>query len=360
MKWYIIFIGVLVVGLIVGAIYMNKQGIRIQDLLGTKVLGIISAAAVSIEMQIAANADDGGETGAAWYVAGHPTYNPDMEFGNYAGGVPYDGFRFQLDIPQGATITAAYMSHYGGFGITGSPVLLKIYADNVDNSAAWSTAARPSLRAATTAQIDWDLTSWTDAGWNNSTSILSVIQEIVNRSGWAANNYIGLIIKDDGSVSGRSVWGSDYSGGASFAAKLYINYTTATDTQSPQWSSNSTNSTLAGTLINHTVVWTDNVALSNFTFSFDNGTGTFVNDSSVSMTGTSNQSWAVKVVNSTIGSYIRWRIWAYDLTGNGNVTSIFAYNTTTTSPTNCWTVSSGKVVIPSTCRFELNTKGEFQ
>jgi hypothetical protein len=82
------------------------------------------------------------------------------------------------------------------------------------------------LRAATTAQIDWDLTSWTDAGWNNSPSILSVIQEIVNRGGWAANNYIGLIIKDDGSVSGRSVWGSDYSGGASLAAKLHVEYTT--------------------------------------------------------------------------------------------------------------------------------------
>jgi len=135
------------------------------------------------------------------------------------------------------------------------------------------------------------------------------------------------------------------------------NYTitiSTSDTIAPQWSSNSTNSTVVGTLVNHTVLWSD-TALSNFTFSFDNGTGVFVNDSSVSMTGTSNQSWSVQIVNQTVGSYIRWRVQAWDLTGNNNLTSIFAYNTTIASA-NCWTYNSPTkyLQIPTGCLYTGN------
>src|SRR3990167_696568 len=40
----------------------------------------------------------------------------------------------------------------------------------------------------------------------------------------------------------------------------------------PQWSSNSTNSTVAGAFIQHSVNWTDEINLSGYTFSFCNGT----------------------------------------------------------------------------------------
>ena len=104
------------------------------------------------------------------------------------------------------------------------------------------------------------------------------------------------------------------------------------DVSPPTWSSNSTNGTTAGTWINHSVKWT-NEDLSNFTFSFDNGTGTFVNDSNAPMTGTSNQSYAVKYVNQTAGSTIRWQVYAWDLVGNNNVTDIFTYTTIAPSDT---------------------------
>lgn len=121
--------------------------------------------------------------------------------------------------------------------------------------------------------------------------------------------------------------------------QLIINYDTI-DTSSPLWSNNSTNGTTAGTWINHSVVWTDDTALSNYTFSFDNGTGTFVNDSSVSMTGISNQSSVVKYVNQTGNSTIRWMVWSWDTTGNKNHTAIFSYTTPPPPP---------PVTISSTC-----------
>ncbi|HEA46200.1 MAG TPA: hypothetical protein ENH99_00265 [Candidatus Pacearchaeota archaeon] len=97
--------------------------------------------------------------------------------------------------------------------------------------------------------------------------------------------------------------------------------------ESPQWFDNSTNSTVNGTLIEHRVMWTDDNALSGYIFSFDNGTGTFVNDSFVAMSGTEDWSNVSKVVNSTVGSTIRWRVYANDTNSSNpfSVTDIFEY-----------------------------------
>ncbi len=97
----------------------------------------------------------------------------------------------------------------------------------------------------------------------------------------------------------------------------------------PQWFDNSTNSTIAGELIEHRVRWTDDNALSGYIFSFDNGTGTFVNDTFVSMSGAEDWSNVSKVVNSTVGSTIRWRVYANDTNSSNpfSVTDIFEYTT---------------------------------
>ncbi len=100
----------------------------------------------------------------------------------------------------------------------------------------------------------------------------------------------------------------------------------------PKWFDNSTNSTAAGEAVEHRVRWTDETNLAGYIFSFDNGAGTFVNDSFVSMTGTNNWSNVTKVVNSTEGSTIRWRVYANDSTNQFNVTDIFAYTTTSDNP----------------------------
>lgn len=125
---------------------------------------------------------------------------------------------------------------------------------------------------------------------------------------------------------------------------------TSEDTTPPKWSSNSTNSTISGTWINHSVVWTDSGGLSNYTFSFDNGTGSFTNDSSVGMTGTSNQSYVLKYVNETVGSTIRWIVYSWDLVGNANNTATFTYTTTTAQ---CWSMGPGYLYIPNGCQFYL-------
>lgn len=110
---------------------------------------------------------------------------------------------------------------------------------------------------------------------------------------------------------------------------VYATYTTGGgDTTAPKWQTNTSNSTLAGSYVLHSVNWTDETALSGYIFSFDNGTGTFTNDSWVSFTGTQNWSNVSKVINSTIGTTIQWKVYANDSSNNKNVTSTFSYVTT--------------------------------
>ncbi len=108
----------------------------------------------------------------------------------------------------------------------------------------------------------------------------------------------------------------------------------SSDVQAPQYSSNQTNSTIAGQAVLFSLYWTDNIALSSYVFSFDNGTGTFTNDSLATFSGTTNASNVTKVVNSTTGSAIRWMVWANDSSGNANSSPIYSFTSTTASATN--------------------------
>lgn len=95
-----------------------------------------------------------------------------------------------------------------------------------------------------------------------------------------------------------------------------------------RWSNPSTNSTIAGTSINHTVTLTSSGTLSNYTFSFDNGTGTFVNDTTVTLSVSTTTINITKNVNTTVGTTIRWIVYANDSVGDVNNTGIQTYTTT--------------------------------
>ena len=104
--------------------------------------------------------------------------------------------------------------------------------------------------------------------------------------------------------------------------------TSGGDTTPPTYSDNSTNSTLAGTNILHSLKWQDDTGLSGYIFSFDNGTGTFVNDSWVSFSGTLNWSNVTKSITSTVGATIRWKVYANDTSNNWATSDTYSYVTT--------------------------------
>lgn len=99
------------------------------------------------------------------------------------------------------------------------------------------------------------------------------------------------------------------------------------DTAFPQYFDNSVNSTLNGTTVEFRLRWTDDLNLSSYIFSFDNCTGTLVNDSTTVMIGTGNWSNVTKMINSTLGCNIRWQVYANDTSNNWNTSAIYSFTT---------------------------------
>jgi len=121
----------------------------------------------------------------------------------------------------------------------------------------------------------------------------------------------------------------------------------------PIWieSTNSTNSTIAGTPVEHRLKWKDDFGLSGFIFSFDNCTGYFVNDTWIPFPNGGTQDWSnvTKIINNTIGCIIRWRIYVNNTFNWWNVSETFSYTTISPAPT------IGKITLFNSSYFEKQT-----
>ncbi len=104
----------------------------------------------------------------------------------------------------------------------------------------------------------------------------------------------------------------------------------------PFYSDNSTNTTRAGQPVEHRLLWNDSAGLSGYIFSFDNCTGTLVNDSWTPFPNGGTQDWSnvTKIVNTTRGCTIRWCVYANNSLGgwNSSCNPPFSYTTTNNPP----------------------------
>lgn len=126
-----------------------------------------------------------------------------------------------------------------------------------------------------------------------------------------------------------------YSGADNDGYAIVLSVEIPVDEISPTYSDNSTNSTHTGQDILHSLNWADEEGLSGYIFSFDNGTGSFTNDSWVSMTGTENWSNVTKTVNAIGGTTIQWKIYANDTSDNWATSDIYTYTTSCSDNDDC-------------------------
>lgn len=113
------------------------------------------------------------------------------------------GLRFpNVTIPQGTTITAAYLRfpqlfNYSGF----SNILGQVHAQNVDNASQFTTTSNDvSGRARTTAFINnpgADANPWTTGNTNRGLAVTTLVQEVVNRGGWSSGNAMAMLLIGD-------------------------------------------------------------------------------------------------------------------------------------------------------------------
>ncbi|GAC29615.1 DUF6701 domain-containing protein [Brumicola pallidula] len=154
----------------------------------------------------------------------------DLEFGHddYAGGLQIVGMRFEsINIPQGATITSAHIQFVTDDANSGTTNLVIFGEDNESPNVFSNSDDNISDRTKTSASVNWSPAAWNNENELQQTSDISVIiQEIVNRTGWAANNDIAVIIEPGSGCTSSSCerTATSHDGDSGDAPLLVVNY----------------------------------------------------------------------------------------------------------------------------------------
>lgn len=184
---------------------------------------------------IAASSDDGFIREEFYYGSPSTTAftstNVEMKVGHEDDGMGlvkyfWSFLRFTtIDIPQGSTIASAKIQmKYSGFQINSVGETIKISAEDVDDATAPTNTSDVINATLTTANATWTIPSMTTNTYYDSQDITGVIQEIVDRAGWTANNDINIILHDASTSDDWYARWWSHNKGAVHAPKLIINY----------------------------------------------------------------------------------------------------------------------------------------
>jgi len=122
-----------------------------------------------------------------------------------------------VTIPQGSTITAAFMRLKCHQNQSGTAVNTNIYFNDHDNAVAPTDDIEFGNLVKTTAFTPWDaIATWTDGIQYDTPSLVDELQEIVNRGSFASGNAVMAIIYNDGSddAAKRLFSAIDFDGGS--------------------------------------------------------------------------------------------------------------------------------------------------
>jgi hypothetical protein len=172
-----------------------------------------------------------------------------------------------VSIPQGAVITAAYLTFIGWQADAVTPVNSRITGHLVPNSSSFGSlalyqAARGTEAGGadntkrTVAQVSWDtIPSFVNGGSYQSPSITAIIQEIVDQATWASDNTLTLFWDDHRRDSGTTALARRmaFAGWAPYntsAPTLHIEYASAISVQTNAATAiTGSGATLNGTLV---------------------------------------------------------------------------------------------------------------
>jgi hypothetical protein len=156
---------------------------------------VVSAGSTTVvEVRVAAKTDDAEEKDSGGSM--------DLTSGNVDLGTKTSGTRFLLSVPQGAQIVRSYVQFTVDKAQTGTTALM-IEGEASDNAPTFGSSKHNIVNRLRT----FNSVNWTPAGWptkgaagaNQQTPDLSpIIQEIVDRPGWASGQGLVLIVTGTG------------------------------------------------------------------------------------------------------------------------------------------------------------------
>ena len=185
----------------------------ILDAIGISAAGAVEATAAaaggggSSTYQVAASADDAHMDSITDNSGRAPTNNgivsltnTKLEAGSHGGNAEWCvAIRFPgIAAAQGATISSATLELRGNASYNAAPNVVKFFvsAQASDNAPALATTngdLNSTTRPRSTAYAEWTQTNVVGGSWY-SVDVTAVIQEIVNRAGWATGNAIVMLV----------------------------------------------------------------------------------------------------------------------------------------------------------------------
>jgi hypothetical protein len=174
----------------------------------------------TVEVRIASGSDDVEERASGSLAMS----SSDLELVVDGTKMQTVGLRFLgIDIPQGAVITNAYIQFQTDEVSTGTASLEIRGEDTGDAAGFTSTAFNVSSRVTTDASVGWTPGAWStrgEAGLAQRTpDLAAIVQEIVNRSDWAALGDMAFFVKGTGTRTAEA-----FESGAATAPLLHIEY----------------------------------------------------------------------------------------------------------------------------------------
>jgi len=150
----------------------------------------------------------------------------DARAGRFANDDMVPSFLFDnITIPQGATITAAYLQFTAFHNLSGT-VNVDLHCIDEDDTLALDAGSMVRDRPRTSNSVAWTIPDWTasDRGPDQKTPDLkSIVQEVVDRSGWSSGNRLAFVgINNGGANTSRTVKTYDFD--PVNAASLHIEY----------------------------------------------------------------------------------------------------------------------------------------
>jgi hypothetical protein len=178
-----------------------------------------------LESRVSGSTDDAEEVVASGVM---DLKSSDLEMTQESAGTQTVGLRFNnLTIPQGATITNAYIQFTVDEVNTALDTSLTIQGQAAVNASTFTTTVNDisssTLRPKTSASVFWTPAAWPTVGAagidQRTPDIKTVIEEIVHLSGWASGNSLAVIITGTGKRVAIA-----YNGVAASAPLLHVEY----------------------------------------------------------------------------------------------------------------------------------------
>jgi hypothetical protein len=195
------------------------------------------ASSGSIDVRTAADNDVAfyNHTTTSYFQGGDTMYTLEQTATQYGNAV-----RWQLNVPKNATITSVTLTFYESQSVGAydeDDVIETVGFEQTDNAAQFSSGSDYATRYAnlgTTDTIDMvelsdvytPTTDWPLVG-EPLTFTLSptLIQEVVNRSGWASGQYVMLFMRTSGSDTEIAQWQGHYNRTSPYWPRLQVGYT---------------------------------------------------------------------------------------------------------------------------------------